>query len=252
MPAADVSPSLGFGARSVGEYRLRAAAGGLASTALLVGGFWLASFENGFLLFLAAAGAVGSVAAWVLERHRPSSRPEVRYALVGTALAGGALAVLSWPDYGLVWVVATIALPVGAAGGAAGGLVAARLPKRLLVPAICLASAVLAGVGAVAVERRMPPGSYLVVQGPSTASSADALAGRVAAGLEAEADPSSDAAWKKVAPTLVTPRPGGQVSFGYDREADGRLITVLVDDEQACVAVQGQRARSYPGKCRDD
>jgi len=241
---------VGFGVRSAGEYRLRAVAGGLVSTALLVAGFCLASFETGFLLFLAAAGAVGSVAAWALEGHRPSSRPEVRYALVGTALAGGALAVLFWPDYGLVWLVAIIALPIGAVGGAVGGLVVARLPRRLLGVAICLATTVLGVVGVVAVERRMPSGSYIVVQGPSTVS-AEALAGRVVAGLEAEADPSSDAAWKKVAASVATPRPGGQVNFGYGRAANGRWITVQVDDEQACVAVQGQRVRSYPGKCRD-
>lgn len=161
------------------------------------------------------------------------------------------MAVLFWPDYGLVWLVATIALPIGAVGGAVGGLVAARLPRRLLGVAICLATAVFGVVGVVAVERRMPSGSYIVVQGPSTVSSTEALAGRVVAGLEAEADPSSDAAWKKVAASVATPRPGGQVSFGYGRAANGRWITVQVDDEQACVAVQGQRVRSYPGKCRD-
>jgi len=232
--------------------RLRAAAGGALSTALVVGGFCITGFHWTLLLLLTAAGVVASVTSWFVERRQPASWPEARYAVLGLIVGGATLVVLAWPDYGFLLLGALVALPVGASGGAVAGLAAARLPTRLLTPVLCLGVTVLAGVGAVAVVRTLPwlSGSYLVVKGPSTADSAEQLAERIAAGLRAEPDPLSDAAWEKVASSAVTTRPGGQANIGYDRSAIRRQITVWVNGERSCVDVQGNQVASYQGECK--
>jgi uncharacterized membrane protein YfcA len=245
--------SPGFGAGSA-EHRLRVATGGAVSTALVVAGLCLAGIEWQLLLLVAGAGVVGSAAAWLLEPRRPSSCPELRYALVGAVLAVAAVLALSRGDGGLLLVVLLVALPVGAVGGALGGLVAARLPERLLRAACCLAVVLLAAAGAVAVQRTLPwlSGSYLVVEGPSSAGSAQEVAADVVTGLRSQPDPSSDAAWEDVASSVVTLRSGGRLDIGYDRAPGGRRIDVLVDGERACVEVRSGQVRAYPGGCRGD
>ncbi|MCW2777003.1 MAG: hypothetical protein JWN17_728 [Frankiales bacterium] len=242
----------GFGAPTPRAARSRAAVGGTVSTALVVGALCAVGLGGPLLLLVAGAGVVGTLASWLLERGRPSSWPEARYGAVGVALALAVLLALGWSDPGFLLAVGFVALPAGAAGGAVAGLVAARLPARLLPGAACLGVAVLAGSGVVAVQRMLPPlpGSYLLVEGPSTAGSAGALAGRVAAGLRAQPDPLSDAAWAKVAASVVTPLEGGRTSIGYARTAAGRRITVLASGQRACVDVRRDRVDTYAGTCR--
>lgn len=245
---ADVHP---FGAQTRREGLLRAAAGGVLSTAGVVGGFCLAGFDGQFLLLLVGAGAAGSTVAWSVEQWRPSTWPVARYAAVGVVLAGLALLVLGWPDYGPLILLVLVALPVGAAGGAVAGAVAARLAARHLTAAVCVGVAALTCAGVVAVERTLPwlSGSYIAVEGPSSIGSAPALAERVADALRAAPDPLSDAALGKVVSGSAIDS-GARVRSGYDRTADRRLVTVLVDDDRACVDVQRSVVTAYPGDCR--
>ncbi len=102
--------------------------------------------------------------------------------------------------------------------------------------------------------RTLPPlpGSYLLAEGPTTAGSAEQLAGEIVAGLREAPDPLSNAAWEQVASSLVTPRQGGQVSIGYSRTATRRLITVQVEGERVCVDVRAERISSQRGSCPDN
>lgn len=247
------SRSLGFAAASVSEFRLRALTGGLLGTALVVGGFCAAGFDWRFLLLLAGCGAGATLAAVVLERWRAATRPEVRYGLVGMAAAVAALLLLARSEVAFVLVGALVGLSAGAAGGVVAGFSAARLSSRFLVSALCLGAVVLLAATAGAVWRTLPwlSGSYLVAEGPTTATSAEQLADEVAAALRAVPEPLSDSAWEKVATSVVAPREGGGVRIGYDRTTVRRKITILVGGKRACVDVRSEQVTSRRGDCPD-
>lgn len=251
MEVMEPDRSCGFTAATAGEFHLRALTGGLLGTALVVGGFCAAGFEWRFLLLLSSCGAGATLVCLALERRRPATCPEIRYGLVGMVVAAAALLLLADSELAFVLVGALVALPAGAAGGMVAGLSAARLSARLLVPVLCLGTMVLLGAAAVAVSRTLPwlSGSYLVVEGPATASSAERLADQVAAALRAAPEPLSDSAWGKVASSAVTPEESGAVRIGYDRTAARRRITIVVNGERACVDVRAEQVTSRRGDC---
>lgn len=241
----------GFTASTSSEFRLRALTGGLLGTALVVVGFCAAGFAWRFLLLVGSCGAVATLASAAFESRRPATHPGVRYGLVGTGVGAAALLLLARSEPGFLLAGALVALPAGAAGGTVAGLSASRLAPRLLVPALCLGTVLLSGAAAVAVWRTLPwlSGSYLLVEGPSTASSAGRLAEQVAAGLRAAPEPLSDPAWEEVASSVVAPREGGSVRIGYDRTDDRREITIVVRGERACVEVRAEQVTSRQGSC---
>lgn len=253
MEVVELGRPLGFAAGSVREFRLRALTGGLLGTALVVGGFCAAGFDWRFLLLLGGCGAAATLAGFLFERWRPAAQPEIRYGLVGIAVAVVALLLLGRSDLPFVLAGVLVGLPAGAAGGMVAGFSAARLSARLLVPALCMGLLVLLAATAGAVWRTLPwlSGSYLVAEGPTTATSAERLADQVATALRAAPEPLSDSVWEKVASSVVAPRQGGGVRIGYDRTAVRRKITIVVDGKRACVDVRTEQVTSRRGDCPD-